>query len=170
MKRIIGFTTGMVLAGSLFVTAPVGAETSHDVKNERLSVQSNLSKTEDENDDLSAVIDAGYTQVGTPYVFGGKGPDGFDCSGFISWAFAQADISIPSSTAALQNTGERISYSDAQPGDLVFFNTYKTNGHVGIYLGNDKFLGAQSSDGVSVASMNNTYWKSHFAGHVRRVR
>ncbi|TRM13080.1 peptidase [Lentibacillus cibarius] len=119
---------------------------------------------------LSAAINAGYTQMGTPYVTAGKGPGGFDCSGFVSWAFGQADISIPSSTAALQNTGKRISYSDAKPGDLVFFNTYKTNGHVGIYLGNGKFLGAQTSTGVDVASMSNTYWKKHFAGHVRRVR
>ncbi|RYG74457.1 peptidase [Lentibacillus lipolyticus] len=119
---------------------------------------------------LSAAIQAGYTQMGTPYVVAGKGPGGFDCSGFVSWAFGQAGISIPSSTAALQHTGEKISYSNAKPGDLVFFNTYKTNGHVGIYLGNGKFLGAQNSTGVAVASMNNTYWKSHFAGHVRRVR
>ncbi|GAA0589075.1 peptidoglycan DL-endopeptidase CwlO [Virgibacillus siamensis] len=118
----------------------------------------------------SSAIAAGYTVTGTPYVFGGKTPSGFDCSGFVSWAFAQAGVSIPSSTSALQSVGTRVSYSNAQPGDLIFFNTYKTNGHVGIYLGNGKFLGAQSSTGVAVASVNNVYWSKHFSGHVRRIK
>ncbi|WP_205520062.1 NlpC/P60 family protein [Virgibacillus doumboii] len=119
---------------------------------------------------FSSAIQAGYSQIGTPYVIAGKGLGGFDCSGFVSWAFAQAGVSIPSSTSALDSIGKRIPYSSAQPGDLVFFNTYKTNGHVGIYLGNGKFLGSQSSTGVAVASMSNTYWNSHFSGHVRRIR
>ncbi|SFA90134.1 N-terminal domain of peptidoglycan hydrolase CwlO-containing protein [Lentibacillus halodurans] len=119
---------------------------------------------------FSSAIEAGFTQTGTPYVTAGKSPGGFDCSGFVSWAFGQAGISIPSSTAALQSVGTKVSYSNAQPGDLVFFNTYKTNGHVGIYLGNGEFLGAQSSTGVAVADMNSKYWSSNFSGHVRRIQ
>jgi len=119
---------------------------------------------------FGSAINAGYTQLGTPYVTAGKGPGGFDCSGFVSWAFGQAGVSIPSSTAALQSVGSKVSYSNAQPGDLVFFDTYKTNGHVGIYLGNGKFLGAQSSTGVAVADMNSTYWTKNFSGHVRRIQ
>ncbi|PKR79403.1 peptidase [Halalkalibacillus sediminis] len=117
----------------------------------------------------SSAIQAGYQVMGTPYVWGGKTPSGFDCSGFLSWAFAQAGKSIPSSTAALQSVGTKVSYSNAQPGDLVFFNTYKTNGHIGIYLGGGKFLGAQNSTGVAVADMTSGYWAEKFAGHVRRV-
>ncbi|MFB4169896.1 NlpC/P60 family protein [Virgibacillus sp. JSM 102003] len=131
-----------------------------------------LSKREEKvpSGSLSEVMNAGMPYLGTPYVWGGGSPSGFDCSGFISWAFAQAGISVPSSTAQLQYTGTKVSYSNIQPGDLVFFNTYKTNGHVGIYLGNGKFIGSQNSTGLAIASMNNSYWKSHFAGHVRRVR
>jgi peptidoglycan DL-endopeptidase CwlO len=114
-------------------------------------------------------ISAGYPHLGTPYVWAGKGPGGFDCSGFVSWAYGQAGISLPSSTAAMQYSGTKISYSDIRPGDLVFFNTYKTNGHVGIYVGNGKFIGAQNSTGLAVADMTSGYWKSHFSGHVRRV-
>ena len=117
-----------------------------------------------------SAIQAGLSVKGTPYVWAGKGPGGFDCSGFVSWAYKQEGISIPSSTAGLSGTGKQISYSEAKPGDLVFFNTYKTNGHVGIYLGNGKFLGAQNSTGVAVADMNSGYWKSKFSGHVRRVK
>ncbi|WP_099159963.1 NlpC/P60 family protein [Virgibacillus ndiopensis] len=119
---------------------------------------------------LSTAINAGYKYLGVPYVWGGGSPSGFDCSGFVSWAFGQAGISIPSSTAALQSTGSRVSYSNIQPGDLVFFNTYKTNGHVGIYVGGGKFIGSQNSTGLAVADMTSGYWKNHFAGHVRRVR
>ncbi|RKQ35505.1 NlpC/P60 family protein [Oceanobacillus halophilus] len=119
---------------------------------------------------IQTAVNAGFNHLGTPYVWAGKSPSGFDCSGFVSWAFSQAGISIPSSTAGLQSTGTKVSYSNAQPGDLVFFNTYKTNGHVGIYLGGGKFIGAQNSTGLAVANMSSGYWKDHFAGHVRRVR
>ncbi|MDY0408831.1 C40 family peptidase [Paracerasibacillus soli] len=117
----------------------------------------------------NAAIAAGYRVLGTPYVWSGKSPGGFDCSGFVSWAYGQAGYSIPSSTSGLAGIGTKVSSSNMQAGDLVFFNTYKTNGHVAIYLGGGQFLGAQSSKGVSVVSMNNPYWKSRFTGHVRRL-
>lgn len=117
----------------------------------------------------SVAINAGYGHIGTPYVWAGKGPGGFDCSGFVSWAYGQAGYNIPSSTAGLQSTGTKISYSDVQPGDLVFFDTYKTNGHVGIYVGSGNFIGAQNSTGLDVASMNSRYWGNAFKGHVRRI-
>ncbi|MUK89963.1 peptidase [Ornithinibacillus sp. L9] len=118
---------------------------------------------------LSTVINAGYPYLGVPYVWAGKSPSGFDCSGFISWAFAQGGYSLPSSTAQLQYVGTKVSYSDVKPGDLVFFDTYKVNGHIGIYVGNGKFIGSQNSTGLAVADMTSGYWKSKFKGHVRRV-
>src|SRR5690606_35861445 len=118
---------------------------------------------------VQTAINAGYPHLVTPYVWAGKGPGGFDCSGFVSWAYGQAGVSLPSSTAAMQYSGTKVSYSDIRPGDLVFFNTYKTNGHVGIYVGNGKFIGAQNSTGLAVADMTSGYWKDHFSGHVRRV-
>ncbi|MBN6205259.1 C40 family peptidase [Ralstonia pickettii] len=119
---------------------------------------------------VSTAMNAGFAHLGTPYVWGGKGPGGFDCSGFVSWAFAQGGISLPSSTAGLQSVGTKVSASNMQPGDIVFFNTYKTNGHVGIYLGGGKFIGAQNSTGLAVADMSSGYWAGKFAGHVRSVR
>ena len=56
-----------------------------------------------------------------------------------------------------------------RPGDMVFFNTYKTDGHVGIYLGGGKFIGSQSSTGVAVADMSSGYWANTFNGRVMRV-
>lgn len=119
---------------------------------------------------VSTAMNAGFSHIGTPYVWGGKGPGGFDCSGFVSWAFAQGGISIPSSTSGLAGTGTKVSESNMQPGDIVFFNTYKTNGHVGIYLGGGKFIGAQNSTGLAVADMSNGYWAGKFSGHVRSVK
>ncbi|MBY7144027.1 C40 family peptidase [Virgibacillus sp. NKC19-3] len=118
---------------------------------------------------MSAVINAGNPHLGTPYRWGGKTPSGFDCSGFVSWAFAQGGYSIPSTTGALAGTGKKVSYSEAQPGDLVFFDTAGSNTHVGIYLGGDKFIGSQNSTGLAVADMNSSYWSGAFNGHVRRV-
>ena len=119
---------------------------------------------------VQTAMNAGFAHLGTPYVWGGKGPGGFDCSGFVSWAFAQGGISVPSSTGGLAGVGTKVSASNMQPGDIVFFNTYKTNGHVGIYLGGGKFIGAQNSTGLAVADMSSGYWAGKFAGHVRSVR
>jgi peptidoglycan hydrolase CwlO-like protein len=126
---------------------------------------------------LSTVIQAGYKYIGhSVYVFGGGRTASdiargyFDCSGFVHWAFSQAGISVGSSTDSLLGAGSRVSPSDIQPGDLVFFNTYKTNGHVGIYIGGGNFIGSQSSTGVAVANMSGGYWAQHFAGVVVRVK
>lgn len=125
---------------------------------------------------IDKVIQAGYRYIGNSvYVFGGGRTEYdvehgyFDCSGFVHWAFSQAGISVGSSTDALLGDGRRVSASSMQPGDLVFFNTYKTNGHVGIYIGGGKFIGSQSSTGVAVANMSNSYWAQHFSGVVVRV-
>nr|WP_231710672.1 C40 family peptidase [Gracilibacillus suaedae] len=125
---------------------------------------------------VDIVTTVGEKYIGNSvYVFGGGrsaydiANGRFDCSGFVSWAFKQAGISLPASTSGLSSVGSKVSTSDMQPGDLVFFNTYKTNGHVGIYLGNNKFIGSQSSTGVAIADMGSGYWKSKFSGLVRRV-
>lgn len=123
-----------------------------------------------------AVTSVGQRYIGNSvYVFaGGRSAydianGRFDCSGFVSWAFRQIGMNLPSSTSGLSSVGQKISLSEAKPGDLVFFNTYKTNGHVGIYLGNNKFIGSQNSTGVAIADMNSKYWSNTFSGHVRRV-
>ncbi|WP_022871532.1 C40 family peptidase [Yaniella halotolerans] len=90
---------------------------------------------------LGAVVSAAYSGIGTPYVWGGKGPGGWDCSGFTAWAYAQAGINIPSSTSAILGSGQFTRTSSPQPGDLVFQNG---GGHVGIYVGNGQMIGAQN--------------------------
>src|SRR5690625_756815 len=117
----------------------------------------------------SAISD-GATQLGTPYQWGGTTPGGFDCSGFVSWAYGPVGVNLPSQTGALLSKGTSVPASDMQPGDLVFFDTNGTNGHVGIYTGNGQFIGSQSSSGVSYANMTSGYWAKHFNGVVRRIK
>lgn len=150
---------------------------SSSTKSSTSKSSSKVAYTAPANDgSLSTILQAGYKYIGNSvYVFGGGRTSydvangRFDCSGFVSWAFRQAGISIGSSTSALRNQGSKISLSEARPGDLVFFDTYKKDGHVGIYLGGGKFIGSQSSTGVAIANMNSGYYKDHFSGHVRRV-
>lgn len=121
---------------------------------------------------ISTILNAGRPHLGLPYYYGGKSPfTGFDCSGFVAWAYAQAGFNIPSSTAALSGQGQRVSVNDMKPGDLVFFDTIggRSNSHVGIYLGNGQFIGSQTSKGISIERLNGTYWKDKFKGHVRRI-
>ncbi|GGA77036.1 C40 family peptidase [Ornithinibacillus halotolerans] len=161
------------LAAKRTVSNPVASANSSNSSDSNGSLtqlsKSKQSAPASSNGVVQTAINAGYPHIGTPYVWAGKGPGGFDCSGFVSWAYGQAGVSLPSSTSAMQYSGIKVSYSDIRPGDLVFFNTYKTNGHVGIYVGNGKFIGAQNSTGLAVADMTSGYWKDHFSGHVRRV-
>jgi cell wall-associated NlpC family hydrolase len=78
----------------------------------------------------SAVLQIAARYVGVPYVYGGSTPAGFDCSGFVSYVYAQLGISLPRSTGGYLSVGTRVSAADALPGDIIY-----TPGHVAIYAG-----------------------------------
>lgn len=153
---------------------PASSKSASKKSSSKSSAQASSGSTYSGN--LGKILSAGNKYIGnSTYVFGGGrtasdiAAGRFDCSGFVAWAFRQGGISLPASTAGLSTKGEKVSYSEARPGDLVFFDTYKKNGHVGIYLGGGKFIGSQNSTGVAIANMNSGYWKDNFNGHVRRV-
>jgi cell wall-associated NlpC family hydrolase len=103
-------------------------------------------------------------QLGTPYVWGGGAPGGFDCSGLVSWAYGQAGLGgLPHFTGALWNSGTHISSpSDLAPGDLVFFHGLN---HVGLYIGGGNFVHApHSGDVVKVSNL------ASYSGYVGAVR
>ncbi|MCP3763736.1 bifunctional lysozyme/C40 family peptidase [Domibacillus sp. A3M-37] len=130
---------------------------------------------------VKKAIETGQTALGRPYFWGGGRSNAsiarkeFDCSSFVWWAYREAGVNLGpmgATTETLKHLGKRVPASDIQVGDLIFWNTYKVDGHVGIYIGNDQFIGAQSSGGVSIANFrSNSYWggAKQWKGHVRRV-
>ncbi|GAA3736353.1 C40 family peptidase [Salinactinospora qingdaonensis] len=112
-----------------------------------------------------AALDFAYAQVGKPYVYGASGPDSYDCSGLTMRAWAQGGVSLPRTTYAQAEVGQRVSRSALQPGDLVFF--YGSLGHMGIYAGNGQMVHApRTGRNVEVVSLSG-YWDSHFQFGVR---
>lgn len=108
---------------------------------------------------ITAALTAGASKVGRPYVWGAEGPDSFDCSGLVQWAFAQAGVRMPRVTDQQWLTGPRISLNDAQPGDLIFWRLDPTNpdyiSHVAIYWGGGKMLVApRTGDVVKIAPVS----------------
>jgi cell wall-associated NlpC family hydrolase len=107
--------------------------------------------------------------LGVPYVFGGTSTNGFDCSGYVQHVFAMLGISLPRTADAQFDAGHRV-VGGIKPGDLVFFQTYAAGAsHVGIYLGNGKFVHASSSHGVTVSSLSDSYWSARFIGAKRFI-
>lgn len=116
---------------------------------------------------VSSVISEAKKHTGTPYKWGGTTPGGFDCSGFLQYAFKKgAGVSIPRTVAEIYKTGTKV--SSLKKGDIVFFETYKKGAsHAGIYLGGNQFIHTSSSNGVSISSMNNSYWSKRYIGAKR---
>lgn len=115
------------------------------------------------------IISNAMDYLGVPYVFGGTSPYGFDCSGYVQYVFANAGISLPRTADVQYEVGLPISTTELVAGDLVFFSTYTYGAsHVGIYLGDNTFIHASSSRGISVDSLGSSYWSSHYIG-ARRI-
>jgi len=103
--------------------------------------------------DRANVVQAALTQVGSPYVWGGAAPGGFDCSGLVMWAFQQAGISLPHSSQAQARGGQPVAVSDLQPGDVVTF--YNDASHSGIYVGDGMVIHSSTyGQPVRVVPMN----------------
>ena len=123
-------------------------------------------------DRASSVAMQSLAYLGTPYRAGGLSPQtGFDCSGLVAYVYREgAGLALPRNTFDLSRLGQPIERAALRPGDLVFYNTQgREYSHVGIYLGEDRFIHAPSSGGeVRVESLRADYWVRRYNG-ARRV-
>ncbi|MED3539077.1 SH3 domain-containing protein [Bacillus toyonensis] len=156
--------------GTRFLSkTPVGGavDKPNNNNNNQNNNNQNNNNTGNNSGDTSSLLAYAKSMQGVPYVWGGTSANGVDCSGYIYHVFKKFGHNISRQSVAgywssLPKT------SSPQPGDLIYFqNTYKSGpSHMGIYLGGGSFI--QSGDkGVAIASLSNSYWKSHFLGYTK---
>ncbi|MGW6191412.1 C40 family peptidase [Bacillus cereus] len=154
--------------GTRFLSkTPVGGAVDNKPNDNQNNNQNQNNNNNNNSGDSSSLLAYAKSMQGVPYVWGGTSANGVDCSGYIYHVFKKFGHNISRQSVAgywssLPQT------SSPQPGDLIYFkDTYKAGpSHMGIYLGGGSFI--QSGDkGVAIASLNNSYWKSHFLGYTK---
>ncbi|PFQ70674.1 peptidase M24 [Bacillus cereus] len=159
--------TGYIGTRYLSKTPVGGAVDNKPNDNQNNNQNNNNNNTGNNSGDSSSILAYAKSMQGVPYVWGGSSANGVDCSGYIYHVFKKFGHNISRQSVAgywssLPKT------SSPQPGDLIYFqNTYKAGpSHMGIYLGGGSFIQA-GDKGVAIASLNNSYWKSHFLGYTK---
>ncbi len=163
----------MCVSGASYMLPAAAAPKGNEKSTPMLRVEMTLRDLGDKAKDTASDITAyALSLIGVDYRFGGNTPDqGLDCSGLIRYVFQQATgLSLPRSAREQSRLGESVSKEKLQPGDLVFFNTRRFQfSHVGLYIGDNRFIHAPSSGGaVQVVSLDNAYWQKAFNG-ARRI-
>ncbi len=112
------------------------------------------------------IVDYAKQFIGTPYKWGGASGSSFDCSGFVMYVFKNFNIQLGHSAGDQFGDGSKVAKAELLPGDAVFFATYKrTASHVGIYVGNSKFIHASSGGGeVMISSLDEDYYRTRYLG------
>ncbi|WNB92438.1 NlpC/P60 family protein [Bacillus sp. NEB1478] len=154
--------------GSYTKSAVVNFQRAKGLTADGVAGRSTFNKLGVYNVNNAYLVDYAKRYLGTPYKWGGTDPSGFDCSGYVDYVFKQShNIVLPRTAKDMwANIGYKVTTLGV--GDLVFFETYEPGAsHVGIYIGDGKFISASSSKGVSIAEMSNTYWKPRYLGAKR---
>ena len=109
---------------------------------------------------------AAESRIGTAYRYGGSGPDAFDCSGLVAYAYQQVGVSVPRTAAQQYALARPVPRSELRPGDLVFFRlSGREVSHVGIYAGDGQFVHAPQTGGqVSTANLDDEWYRQRYAG------
>ena len=124
------------------------------------------------NADIDTVVDLALAQVGKPYIWASANPNvGFDCSGLVYYVYKQVGINLSRTSYTQINYGTKVSSSELRKGDLLFFNSGGGIGHVGIYIGNNKFVHASTpGTGVIVSQLFGSYFGNTFVGARRLIK
>jgi len=147
-------------ASGLEVDGIVGSETLDKLRNYRAQTASRSGS----NRRGRQIADYAIRYLGVPYVWAGNTPAGFDCSGFIAYVFRSQNIVLPRMADEQFEVGFTVPTALLQPGDLLFFSTYEPGAsHVGIYIGDGKFIHASSVAGrVMITALASPYYSSHY--------
>jgi len=156
-----------LMAAGVLLSAPTVAAEPQQTK-----PAAALARLHDFSSRTSELVLKAISLIGIRYKYGGNEPEsGLDCSGFVRYLYkAVWGTELPRTAEEISHVGEHVDSSNLQPGDLVFYNTLRRGfSHVGIYLGDDKFIHAPSAGGkVRIESMDVSYWKKRFNG-ARRI-
>jgi len=149
LKKINGLTSNTIYVGQVLKVSSTNTNT-------------NTTTSENNTSKVDALIKEAKKYIGVPYVWGGSTPNGFDCSGYLNYVYNKIGTSIPRTVATIWNATTIVSSPKA--GDIVFFETTSGPSHAGIYIGDNKFIHAGTSTGVTITDMNNSYWKPRYLG------
>lgn len=174
----IGLLLTMLLCGCQTIAAPVDQDAEWQNAIDRtlqsLNEQAQTGGNEDDRswaEKVEEVLMHALTLSGLEYKYGGRSPEtGFDCSGFVQYVFRQAaHIALPPTARSISEVGRAVSRDELQPGDVVFFNTIQSAiSHVGIYMGNNRFIHAPRTGArIRIESINNSYWSTRYRGAKR---
>lgn len=172
----VGFTVGKAdgIFGPMTQKGVLAFQTSQNLEADGLvgpltTAALNSAYAKQRQDKAASIIATAKQLLGVKYQWGGTTPQtGFDCSGFVSYVFAQNGITLPRISRDQFTVGTPVAFGSLQPGDLVFFSFAK-NGvvdHDGIYIGGGQFINSSSSKGVTIYTMG-PYWQSIFVGGKR---
>ncbi|MFJ7825240.1 C40 family peptidase [Psychrobacillus sp. NPDC096623] len=152
LKSLSQKVMAIILLSVLLVTAPFAGNTE---------AASSVNSSE--------LVATAKDLIGIKYRGGGTSKAGFDCSGFVSYVYKDLGVGLPRTSSGMYSSGSKVNKSDLTSGDLVFFNTSgKGVSHVGIYIGDGKFIHSSSSKGVSIAKVNDPYyWGKRYVGAKR---
>ncbi|QHZ46035.1 C40 family peptidase [Bacillus sp. NSP9.1] len=163
LKNLNGLKTDLIRIGQVLkVKGNAKAASSNTAVK---SSQTSKSQTSSSKLNTSKLVSDAQALIGTPYKWGGTSPSGFDCSGFVWYLLNKQTNVARTNTVGYWNS--MTSISSPAVGDFVFFTTYQPGpSHMGVYIGNNKFIHA-GSDGVTTSDMTSSYWKPRYLGAKR---
>jgi murein DD-endopeptidase len=153
----------VAILGGLIACASAPGAVDHEAANVSDNVRADRATAQ-------RAADYARDMVGKPYRYGGNSPSGFDCSGLVQYSYSRAGLPIPRTTRSQRESGIAVGSQSLRAGDLIFFDQEgRKSSHVGIYIGNGRFVHAPSSGKkVRVDKLDKKYWKKHYDG-ARRI-
>jgi len=152
---------GLAINGKVGLTT--GPAIQEAAAQKRAELAANGGQAPEAPTQTATLLETAKQYLGVPYAWGGRTPNGFDCSGFVGFVMNQYGYSLPRTAADIFAAGTWV--EAPKPGDLVFFSTYGPGAtHVGIYLGENQFISATTSNGVHIDSFGSSYWGPRYVG------